>query len=152
MLLRAVIAVLLLSTPARAEEFLTLGPQWVARRWGGEASLLKVEFSGHVTGGAGIVLGADQRGPYAEGEAILILTPHNELAAKLGHEYPMFFFTLGAGPVVRWADGGRGWQATLSGALMFLPLMFVARAERFAGTAAVLNGGLMLKLPIRAFF
>jgi hypothetical protein len=125
---------------------LTLGPQVVGERFGGEASLVLFELSGHVTGGAGIAAGATSAGGYAEVEAILILTPHDDDAAKLGHEYPGLVFTAGAGPAARW-DGAHGWQATVAGALVFLPVMIVVRLEKFAGAPALI-GGVMLKLPV----
>jgi hypothetical protein len=125
---------------------LTLGPQVVGNHFGGEASLILFELNGHVTGGAGIAAGATSAGGYAEAEAILILTPHDDAAAKLGHEYPGLAFTAGGGPAVRW-DGARGWQATVTGAIVFLPIMIVVRLEKLAGPPAVI-GGVMLKLPV----
>jgi hypothetical protein len=127
---------------------LVLGGQWMApRSVGVEASLLRATLDGHATGAGGGVLGLHTAGAYLEAEACLVLTPHNDLAAKLGHEYPMFFITAGAGPAVRWSDGAVGLQTTVSLTFMIFPQIFF-RHQVWRGDRPVTTGGMMIKLPV----
>jgi hypothetical protein len=138
--------------PLNWSTFVTAGPTLVGNRFGGEVSVVRVTFDRHLSGGGGLVTGADRRTVYGELEGILIYAPHDEAAATLGHEYPLVYVTGGLGPVARWDGGAPGFQATVS-LTALLPLTVVARAQRFFdGSGVELTGGLMLKAPVVAWW
>jgi hypothetical protein len=116
--------------------------------FGGELSVLRFDSSGRVLeGGYGLVAGGTEGTGYFEAEGVLTVTPRSNGAPDIWIFKTLL--TASAGPVVRWRGGVLGVQATVSAAVMFVPIIVFVRPRMFLDeSGADVVFGAMFKIPL----